>query len=111
MLFILISNVAQVFIPIFLRDGIDGIKNDVNIDKLFEYGTLIFGAAIIAGVFRYLIRQTIIVVSREVEYDLRQDFWAHIQKLSYRYFQNNSTGNIMAHATNDISAVRMLVRL
>lgn len=108
-LFILISNIAQVFIPIFLREGIDGIQQEVQYDKLFEYGLLIFVAAIIAGVFRFLIRQTIIVVSREIEYDLRQDFWAHIQKLSHRYFQNNSTGNIMAHATNDISAVRMYV--
>lgn len=108
-LFILISNIAQVFIPIFLREGIDGIQQEVQYDKLFEYGLLIFVAAVIAGVFRFLIRQTIIVVSREIEYDLRHDFWAHIQKLSHRYFQNNSTGNIMAHATNDISAVRMYV--
>ena len=107
--FILVSNTAQVFIPIFLREGIDGIQENVEYSKLFEYGALIFGAAIIAGIFRFLIRQTIIVVSREIEYDLRQDFWSHIQSLSYRYFQNNSTGNIMAHATNDISAVRMYV--
>lgn len=107
--FILISNTAQVFIPIFLREGIDGIQQDVSYSQLFDYGLLIVAAALIAGVFRFLIRQTIIVVSREIEYDLRQDFWAHIQKLPFRYFQNNSTGNIMAHATNDISAVRMYV--
>lgn len=107
--FILISNIAQVFIPIFLKEGIDGIQQNVSYSKLFEYGLLIVAAALVAGVFRFLIRQTIIVVSREIEYDLRQDFWAHIQKLPYRYFQNNSTGNIMAHATNDISAVRMYV--
>lgn len=107
--FILISNAAQVFIPIFLRDGIDAIQKQVSYDKLFEYGLYILIAAIIAGIFRYLIRQTIIVVSREIEFDLRQDFWSHIQKLSHRYFQNTSTGNIMAHATNDISAVRMYV--
>jgi ATP-binding cassette subfamily B protein len=49
------------------------------------------------------------VVSREIEYDLRRDFWKHIQKLPLRYFQDNSTGNIMAHATNDINAVRMFL--
>ena len=108
-IFILISNTAQVFIPIFLREGIDSLQKNVSYDRLFEYGAMIFGAAVVAAVFRFLIRQTIIVVSREIEYDLRQDFWSHIQKLSYRYFQNNSTGNIMAHATNDISAVRMYV--
>jgi ATP-binding cassette subfamily B protein len=56
-----------------------------------------------------MIRQTIIVVSREIEYDLRGDFWNHIQRLPLRYFQNTSTGNIMAHATNDINAVRMFL--
>jgi ATP-binding cassette subfamily B protein len=56
-----------------------------------------------------MIRQTIIVVSRKIEFDIRQDFWTHLLKLSHRYFQNTSTGNIMAHATNDISAVRMYV--
>jgi ATP-binding cassette subfamily B protein len=56
-----------------------------------------------------MIRQTIIVVSREIEYDLRGDFWKHIQRLPLRYFQNNATGNIMAHATNDINAVRMFL--
>ena len=109
MLFILISNAALVFIPIFLREGIDSLQEGVSYHQLFNYGLLILGAAIISGIFRFLIRQTIIVVSREIEYDLRQDFWTHIQKLSYRYFQNNSTGNIMAHATNDIGAVRMYV--
>ena len=67
---------------------------------------LIVGAALFAGIFRFMIRQTVIVVSREIEYDLRGDFWKHIQKLPLRYFQNNSTGNIMAHATNDINSVR-----
>jgi ATP-binding cassette subfamily B protein len=63
---------------------------------------MIVGAALFAGIFRFMIRETIIVVSREIEYDLRRDFWEHIQRLSLRYFQNTSTGNIMAHATNDI---------
>jgi len=56
-----------------------------------------------------MIRQTIIVVSREIEFDLRGDFWKHIQLLPMRYFQNTSTGNIMAHATNDINAIRMFI--
>ncbi len=108
-IFILIANVVQVNIPLFLRDGIDAIDNNVSGDALINYALLILGAAIISGIFRFLIRETIIVVSRLIEYDLRQDFWSHIQRLPLRFFQNNSTGNIMAHATNDISAVRMYV--
>src|SRR3990167_3113885 len=73
------------------------------------YVFLIVMTSLFSGIFRYYIRQTIIVVSREIEYDLRFDFWQKIQKLPLRYFQNNSTGNIMAHATNDINAVRMFI--
>lgn len=108
-LFILISNSFQVYIPLLLKDSIDTLQQDLSYSKILQYSLMIVGAALISGVFRFLIRQTIIVVSREIEFDMRQDFWSHIQRLSLRFFQNNSTGNIMAHATNDISAVRMYV--
>lgn len=107
--FILISNAGTVYVPILLKNSINDIQKNIASQKLIEYALLIVGTSIIAGIFRYLIRQTIIVVSREIEYDLRGDFWAHIQKLPLRYFQNNSTGNIMSHATNDINAVRMFI--
>lgn len=106
MLFILISNAMTVYLPILLKDSINEIQKNATSSVLLNYALLIVGTSIVAGVFRYLIRQTIIVVSREIEYDLRGDFWEHIQKLPLRYFQNNSTGNIMSHATNDINAVR-----
>lgn len=106
---IIISNVMQVYIPLLLKNSIDALKEDLSIDLIVRNAILIVATSAIAGVFRFLIRQTIIVFSRDVEYDLRQDFWEHIQKLPLRFFQNNSTGNIMAHATNDIGAVRMYV--
>lgn len=108
-LFILISNGFSTYIPIVIKDAINDLHNSLTHQTLIKYGLLIAGSSLIAGVFRFLIRQTIIVVSREIEFDLRQDFWAHIQRLPLRYFQNNSTGNIMAHATNDINAVRMFI--
>jgi ATP-binding cassette subfamily B protein len=108
-LFIFISNITQIYIPIFLKDAIDSLKVNFEYSTLNKYAILIIVTSIVSGIFRYYIRQTIIVVSREIEYDLRQDFWGHIQKLSLRYFQNNTTGNIMSHATNDINAVRMFV--
>lgn len=107
--FIIISNAGTIYVPILLKNSINGIQKDIATQKLVEYALLIVGTSLIAGIFRYLIRQTIIVVSREIEYDLRGDFWRHIQKLPLRYFQNNSTGNIMSHATNDINAVRMFI--
>ena len=108
-LFILISNGFSTYVPIAIKDAINDLHNLLTHQTLIKYGVLIAGSSLIAGVFRFLIRQTIIVVSREIEFDLRQDFWAHIQRLPLRYFQNNSTGNIMAHATNDINAVRMFI--
>ncbi len=107
--FILLSNLFAVYVPILLKDSINALEQGVEYSLLFRYAILIVAASLFSGIFRFLIRQTIIVVSRLIEYDLRQDFWQHIQKLSLRYFQNTSTGNIMAHATNDINAVRTFV--
>ena len=106
---ILLSNLGMVYIPLILRDAIEALENNLTRELIIRYALMIVGTVIISGFFRFLIRQTIIVMSRDIEFDLRQDFWQHIQKLPLRFFQNNSTGSIMSHATNDISAVRMFV--
>ncbi len=108
-IFILLSDSVQVMIPIFLKNGIDSLYSDTQYDNVIKYALLIVGAALVAGVFRFLIRETIIVVSREIEFEIRQDFWVHLQSLSFKFFQNTPTGDLMAHATNDISAVRMFL--
>jgi ATP-binding cassette, subfamily B, multidrug efflux pump len=107
--FIILSDAASVYVPLLMKDAINDLQKSVTVQQLLYYGFLILIASIFSGIFRFFIRQTIIVVSREIEYDLRYDFWNHIQRLPLRYFQNNSTGNIMAHATNDINAVRMFL--
>jgi ATP-binding cassette subfamily B protein len=103
---IILSNVIQGYIPLLVKESIDSLTKNPSYDLLARNGILIVVATAIAGIFRFLIRQTIIVFSRDVEYDLRSDFWEHIQKLPLRFFQNNSTGNIMSHATNDVNSVR-----
>lgn len=108
-MFILLSNLANVYIPLNVRAGIDTIEQTGDYNIVVNLAAVLLAAAFLSNLFRFFIRQTIIVVSREIEYDLRHDFWSHIQKLPLRFFQNNSTGNIMSHATNDISAVRMFV--
>ncbi|HSL89109.1 MAG TPA: ABC transporter ATP-binding protein [Ignavibacteriaceae bacterium] len=108
-IFILLSNAGTVYVPLLLKDAINTLEKNIQTELLIQYALLIVGTSLLAGIFRFLIRQTIIVVSREIEFDLRGDFWDHIQKLPLRYFQNNSTGNIMAHATNDINSVRMFI--
>lgn len=107
--FILLSNAGTVYVPIIIKDSINELHSSLNYETITNYALLIVVASLFSGIFRFMIRQTIIVVSREIEYDLRGDFWSHIQQLPLRYFQNNSTGNIMAHATNDINAVRMFI--
>lgn len=108
-LFIFLSNITSVYVPLFIRDGIDELRREISSPALIKYAILIVGVTLISGIFRFLIRQTLIVTSRKIEFDLRNDFWSHLQKLSLRYYQNTKTGDIMAHATNDINAVRNFV--
>lgn len=108
-LFIILSNIGTVYIPLFLKDAINILQDKITTENIIYYSLLIVITSLFSGIFRFYIRQTIIVVSREIEFDLRFDFWNKIQQLPLRYFQNNSTGNIMAHATNDINAVRMFI--
>ncbi len=105
-IFIMLSNAGTVYVPILIKNSINAIESGTTIEQLTTFALMIVAASLFAGIFRFFIRQTIIVVSREIEYDLRYDFWNHIQKLPLRFFQNNSTGNVMAHATNDINSVR-----
>lgn len=108
-IFIILSNIGTVYVPLLMKDSIDALQKNATNALLLQYGLMIVGASLFAGIFRFMIRQTIIVVSREIEFDVRGDFWKHIQRLPLRYFQNTSTGIIMAHATNDINAVRMFI--
>jgi len=87
-----------------LKDGLDAGRLEGS--DLALYAGLVIGFALVAGIFTFLTRQTIIVTSRHIEFDMRNDFLAHIQKLSLPFFQNIPTGDLMAHATNDIGAVR-----
>lgn len=105
------SNLFAVVQPLFIGNAVDSLKlalqkGHIDSGGLLKYAGLIVGFSLISGFFTFLTRQTIIVVSRHIEFDLRNDFLSHIQKLPLSYFQNTPTGDLMAHATNDISAVR-----
>ncbi|MBR9975831.1 MAG: ABC transporter ATP-binding protein, partial [Bacteroidetes bacterium] len=98
-----------VIAPIIIRDAVDGLQSDLTSETLLQYALMIVGVALLSGVFLYLTRQTIIVVSRLIEYDLRSDFLSHVMKLSQNFFDTTTTGDLMAYSSNDISAVRMFV--
>ena len=78
-------------------------------EKLGRYALILFAIAVVAGVFKFWMRQAVIGISRHVEYDLRNQLFAHLQRLPVQYFQHARTGEIMSRATNDLSAVRMML--
>src|ERR1043166_6936952 len=111
LLTVVMSNLFTVFQPRLVGLAIDKLTTGLETNQIDENGLLVYAGWVVAlsltaGFFTFLTRQTIIVVSRHVEFDLRNDFLSHIQKLPLSYFQNTPTGDLMAHATNDISAVR-----
>ena len=76
---------------------------------MLTYALLIVGIALVKGIFQFLTRYIVIGISRDIEFDLRNDLFAHLERLSYSYYQRNRTGDIMARATNDLNAVRNLL--
>ncbi|HZG53479.1 MAG TPA: ABC transporter ATP-binding protein [Pyrinomonadaceae bacterium] len=105
---ILASVVAGLFIPLLVGRAVDGLRADVTWAKLTRYALLILGVSLISGVFLFLQRRILIGMSRHIEFDLRQDFYRHLQQLPLSFFQSNRTGDLMARATNDLSAARQL---
>ena len=98
--------------PWILKFAIDDLADATTVvtrGDLAFYAGLLLGVSLLVGCFRFLMRRIIIGVSREIEYDLRNDFFAHLQRLPLGYFQANRTGDLMSRATNDLSAVRMMV--
>ena len=95
--------------PWVLKLAVDDLARGVTRGKLAYYALLLLGLAIAGGVFRFLMRRIIIGVSRHVEYDLRNDFFRHLERFPVAFFQANRTGDLMSRATNDLNAVRMMI--
>jgi ATP-binding cassette subfamily B protein len=95
--------------PRVLQFAVDDLYAGVTRGKVGRYAGLLLLIAGIAGYFRYHMRRIIISASRGIEYDLRNDFFAHLERLPLSFFQTNRTGDLMSRATNDLSAVRMMI--
>ena len=104
-----LSNLAATISPLILKTAIDRLGKSISTERLLTYGLLILLFAILEGIFLFLMRKIMIGVSRYLEYDLRNDLFAHLLGLTHKYYQNNKTGDIMSKATNDLSAVRMML--
>src|SRR5215469_5426805 len=107
---VLFNNGLWVLWPQVVRRAVDDLnRNGITHQKILIFAALLIGLALSKGVFQFLTRWLVIGVSREIEYDLRNDMFSHLESLSYSYYQKNRTGDIMARATNDLNAVRMLL--
>ncbi len=95
--------------PMVLRYAIDDLTQGVTRAKLVEYGLLLLLIGLAGGFFRFLMRRLLVGASRHIEYDIRNDFFAHLERLPAAYFQAHRTGDLMSRATNDLNAVRMMI--
>ena len=95
--------------PLIVGNAVDELAKTATRAALVRYSLLLVGAAAMEGVFLFLQRWFIIADSRRIEYEMRNDFYAHLQSLPVRYYQEQRTGDLMSRATNDLSSVRMLI--
>jgi ATP-binding cassette, subfamily B, multidrug efflux pump len=97
------------FAPLVLQHAIDDLTADATRLKLMLYGGTLLAIGCVGGVFRFWTRRILIGASRSIEYDMRNDFFAHLETLPLGYFQAHRTGDLMSRATNDLNAVRMMI--
>jgi ATP-binding cassette subfamily B protein len=106
---VFMTNLVRLTAPVVLRHAVDDLTAQISQSKLLEYAGLLISIALVQGVFLFTQRRLLINMSRHIEYDLRNDFYEHLQKLPFEFYQTHRTGDLMARATNDLSAVRMIV--
>lgn len=108
------AQIFKLFIPKFFGDSLRALDND-SITKDLAYSILVdnflytLGAALIGGFLTFLMRQTLIVMSRHIEFDLKNEIYSHYQALSQKFYKQNRTGDLMNRISEDVSKVRMYV--
>jgi ATP-binding cassette subfamily B protein len=106
---VLLMNGTWILFPLVIRQAINDLRREVSIHTLWRVSLLLLLVAVVKGIFQFLTRWIVIGASREIEFDLRNDLFRHLEGLSYSFYQRTRTGDIMARATNDLNAVRMLL--
>ena len=102
------STASGLFIPLFVGQAIDSNWNGVSWSLLTIAAAKVLGASLISGTFLFLQRRILIGVSRNIEYDMRKELYEHLVGQPLSFFHDHRTGDLMARATNDLSAVRQL---
>lgn len=124
-LFVIISNLFAVLPAQVIRIAFDLVNENIAIYRLFNgfekqkliatifgqsllfFGLIVLALALLRGIFLFFMRQTIILMSRHIEYDLKNEIYQHYQKLSMAFYRRNNTGDLMNRVTEDVSRVRM----
>lgn len=109
MVCVLAGNLFKASGPVLLQHAIDSLTGDVTNSGLLRYAGLFILVALIQGAFLFSQRRLFISMALAIEYELRNDFYRHLQKLPLEFFKTNRTGDLMARATNDIGTVRTVV--
>src|SRR5215203_5052569 len=107
-LYILASVTSGLLIPLIVGPAIDANWNEATRSKLTISAGKVLAASLISGLFLFLQRRILIDMSRNIEYDMRQEFYGHLVNQPLSFFHEHRTGDLMARATNDLSAVRQL---
>ncbi len=113
-IFIVIANIFAIYPAEFVRNALDFVLESINNEdkeglsnELLKYGLLIVAFAILKGIFLYFMRQTIIVMSRKIEFDIKNEIFNKYQELSISFYNENKIGDLMNRITEDVSRVRM----
>lgn len=106
---VVFSNGAWVLVPKVIGNAVADLNTRVTVAKLLLFALEMLGLAAVRATFLFLTRWIVIGISRDIEFDLRNDLFAHLETLSYSYYQRTRTGDVMARMTNDLNAVRMLL--
>ena len=106
---LLVRDVLHASLPLVIRSGIDSLTRGFRISLVFEFAALLILLSAIKGIFQYWMRVILIGISRDIEYELRNDLFSHLVRLSSDFYAKYRTGDIMARATNDLNAVRMML--
>ncbi len=119
--FVIISNFFAVVPAQMVRKAFDTLAESLKntnalgevpqdiYDQVLLYAFIIIGMAVLKGIFMFMMRQTLVVMSRHVEFDLKNDIYGHLQKLPLAYYRRNNTGDLMARISEDVSRVRMYI--
>jgi ATP-binding cassette subfamily B protein len=103
------SAVFSLLKPLIIGDAVDALNGTFTRGLLARFGLLLIGAACVEGLFLFLQRRILIGASRLIEFDMRRDFYGHLQTLPLHFYQDQRTGDLMSRATNDLASVRMLI--